>query len=153
MRRVDIDPTTGCYLWRGKVNPDGYGELPHRGRHSYPAHRFVYEALIEFPGKRFVLHKCDVRRCVNPEHLYLGTPADNVRDMKDRDRCYRGDSRTKLTWDDACAIREAAARGESKRGLARKYGVDVKTIHQVVLGISWNSSVRTRRVKRATLAE
>lgn len=64
-----------CWVWTGKRNRDGYGLW---GR-KY-AHRASMEIDGQPPGKAFVLHRCDNPPCVNPTHLYLGTPQDNMRD-------------------------------------------------------------------------
>jgi hypothetical protein len=72
---------TGCFLWMAKVNNKGYGRISVHNHSAY-AHRVSYE-LFRGPileGMQ-VLHKCDTPRCVNPEHLFLGTRKDNMQDM------------------------------------------------------------------------
>ena len=66
--------------------PAGYGQLTFNGNH-YTAHRFAFEQLVApVEGDNWVLHHCDNRKCVNPDHLYQGTPIDNRRDMLVRQR-------------------------------------------------------------------
>ena len=80
MSRVDVGP--GCWLWRGTTNSSGHGRFKIRTNVLVQAHRFVWEQLVgPIPDQLCVLHRCDVPNCVNPDHLFLGTQADNINDM------------------------------------------------------------------------
>jgi hypothetical protein len=85
---VSPEPNTGCWLWLGPEYAKGYGAF-HFNAQVERAHRAAYRLWIGEPNG-FVCHKCDVRFCVNPQHLYLGTHADNMRDMKTRNRAATG---------------------------------------------------------------
>lgn len=92
---------SGCWEWVGALSR-GYGQLTHKGKHQ-TAHRFSFEQLVEpIKDGMWVLHHCDNRCCVNPQHLYQGTPIDNRADMISRSR-----------WEHPWASRESCARGHN----------------------------------------
>lgn len=85
-----VDKTATCWLWTASVFENGYG-LFHLDDRNLKAHRYAYELLVgPIPDGLEVRHTCDVARCVNPEHLSLGTHAENMADMVERDRAARG---------------------------------------------------------------
>lgn len=78
---------SGCREWQGSLGSNGYGQVYYRGR-QHKAHRVSWiESHGTIPAGLCVLHRCDNRRCINPEHLFLGTVADNARDMMEKGRC------------------------------------------------------------------
>jgi hypothetical protein len=73
---------TGCWIWFGARSERGYGKMGTNRGPTVRAHRVSYEKYIgPIPEDKNVLHKCDVRDCVNPKHLFLGTNKDNTQDM------------------------------------------------------------------------
>ena len=134
---ISPEPNSGCWLWTGTVNRQGYGRW---GKKSRYAHRLVYETRHgAIPPGLCALHKCDNPCCVNPDHIFLGSRADNTRDMyaKGRDRT-TGDrsASAKLSSSDVATIR---ASNESLRTLGLRYGVGHSTIGKIKRGERWRN--------------
>lgn len=101
--------SAGCWLWTGSIVRTGYGQMWFNGgpMHTHRASWTIHNGAI--PDGLFVLHKCDVRRCVNPAHLFLGTAADNMQDARAKGRNIYGERHpfAKVTEDQVRAIRAA----------------------------------------------
>lgn len=83
-----IKKTRGCWLWLAAKNKDGYGTITFK-RVKHSSHRVVFELTYgAIPKGMCVCHKCDFTLCVNPDHLYLGTIADNNRDRARKGRSW-----------------------------------------------------------------
>jgi hypothetical protein len=140
---VKVDASGECWEWRAHRKPGGYGQFTVRKGYFASAHVVSY-ALTNgpIPAGMVVCHRCDNPPCVRPDHLFLGTQADNARDMiaKGRDgRRLRGEEKpgAKLTEDAVRAIRaEPRCQGYIKR-LAAKYGVSTRTIYTIRAGSKW----------------
>jgi hypothetical protein len=144
-----VDKTSGCWIWTGAKSKKGYGRFKFRGKLVSP-HRFSWE-LRNGPipkGEGFhgtcVCHKCDNPRCVNPDHLFLGTHKDNMRDAIAKGRIVLGGARgerigvSKLTDEKVKEIRNLYKSGEyALRKLAEMYSVGYSTIRDIVVGKSW----------------
>lgn len=122
---------SGCWLWQGCKDKQGYGQYGvHHKRHQ--AHRYAYTLSNgAVPHGMQVLHRCDTPACINPEHLFLGTNDDNM-----RDKALKGRAGTRLNLDQVREIKAALATG--KRGisaeLARKYQVSATLIYGIKVG-------------------
>lgn len=137
-----VDKTETCWLWNGKPNKDGYGRLQVSG---YPreAHRISWEINVgPIPSGMYVCHQCDIKICVRPDHLYIGTGADNISDTFGGERNWRA----KLTLEQVDHIRkEYNSDGISYAELGRKYGVSGACVWRIIAGKSW---VKMRRLAR-----
>lgn len=136
--RTSPDPNSGCWLWVGCFSRDGYGEIKVK-RASYLAHRLAWVAAGKSdPGVLHVLHHCDNRACVNPDHLFLGTNLDNVRDRQRKGRGLNLDGekngRAKLT---SAAVAHIRRREMKAKDYAALYGVGSSTICMIWSGRNW----------------
>lgn len=138
-----------CWPWTASRKAKGYGVFQSKrftGAHSKNAHRVAYErAFGPIPDGLLVCHSCDNPPCVNPAHLFLGTPADNAADSARKGRHWSATRRaewaakrsaSKLAQEDALAIRVST---EPARVLAHRFGVDESTVRRVRRGDSWKS--------------
>jgi len=137
--RTRKDENSGCLLWTGPLNKDGYGNASGTG-----AHRRSWEnEKGPIPKGLYVLHKCDVRHCVNPEHLYLGTQIHNMKDMVERGRSPvnmigSANNKTHLTDDDVRVIRAST---DSVHKLAKQYNISKSAVQNICYRTSWKHVV------------
>jgi hypothetical protein len=139
--RVDKGGVNGCWLWTGPVNSWGYARIRVNGL-NVQAHRYSWEIHNgAIPDDRWVLHKCDVRNCVNPAHLFLGTRQANVDDMMAKGRHMplvgEKNGQARLTSEDVKEIRRLHATGVAQRALARQFGVNRAMIYLIVRRKKW----------------
>ena len=143
----------GCWLWEGHRGHDGYGQVRYK-RRIHRANRVAY-MLFKGPiqADLYVCHTCDMRACVNPDHLFLGSNADNLADMAQKGRSAQGErnGRSKLTWAQVNAIRFLAA-WTGRAWLMQKYGVSKTTIEYIVTGKTWKKSSAPLRTPPTELA-
>ncbi len=138
-----LDAESGCWLWTASRDPKGYGWF-RAGSRSRHAHRISWELRRgSIPNKLHVLHACDNPPCVNPDHLFLGTNAENMADKMRKGRWRGGppsgeaNANAVLTEEAVRAIRVAARCGTSQRALARYFGVRQSTVWNVVHQKTW----------------
>ena len=114
-------PWCGCFVWTASLASHGYGDFRHNHKH-YLAHRAAWEQEHgPIPQGKHVLHKCDNRLCVNPEHLFLGSNEENMRDKVLKGRHVPGYCQIKLTTEQVAEIRELCASGTPQKELAAKF--------------------------------
>lgn len=145
-----VEKGEGCWEWQASLLGGGYGvycypingKLQNIGAHrvSWVIHNGPYDQ-----SNQVVCHKCDNRKCVNPDHLFLGTQSDNIKDAVKKRRFTVGSKHklSKLTEDDVRAIRKlytnvpAGYRKPAFASVAREYGVDPTIISRIVKGTIW----------------
>jgi hypothetical protein len=143
-----IDKTGDCWIWTGGRFAKGYGQFNMGGR-SRIASRVSYELFVgSIPGGLWVLHSCDNPPCVNPAHLFLGTPLDNSRDAQAKGRLVgnvklKGEAMDNagLADADALALRANRRAGMRNRDLAAKYGVTEQNAWQVCFARPWMDAI------------
>jgi len=143
MEFVEPVPESGCWIWMGNTNTERgeitYGRFSNGGKY-WLAHRFSYHLFNgEIPEDKFVLHKCDVRCCVNPEHLFIGDQKDNMQDMINKGRFGKrnvpsGEKNTfaKLSNYQVQSIRALFSFGAKLGELAEFYNVSKAQICRIV---------------------
>lgn len=140
---VEVDTRTGCWNWNRAVGKSGYGVVRVGKRSAVSAHRVAWETANEkqIPVDMCVLHRCDNKRCVNPDHLVLGTPQDNTLDSlaKGRKRTGTRMANHKLEISDLKIIRTSH---RSTNQLAAEFGVCWKTIDRVRRGLAYRNDAR-----------
>lgn len=145
------EPMSGCWLWIGARTQAGYGRLA-RNHKFFLAHRISRQISCGDvrPG-HLVCHSCDTPSCVNPEHLWVGTPEENTRDCMSKGRLKPGRllgedaSSSKLTDVTVLEIVKLHSEGTSCPDLARAFGVSRNTIGRVLNGETWSQVSGIRR--------
>jgi len=144
--RAIPEPNTGCALWAMSCFYNGYGQTKHPRTHRVMgAHRLSWELSNgPIPTGLQVCHKCDVPSCVNPDHLFLGTPKDNMADRGRKGRQHRPmgelQGSHKLTHEQAVTIlsEQRPLRLKKANELAEAFGITVAHVYRVRRGERWS---------------
>ena len=136
--KISPEPMSGCWLWNANARPDGYGYF-WDGQKRVRAHRFSFELYRHSVNDdTHVLHRCDTPACVNPDHLFLGTDADNNADRKMKGRVFRPrgqlSGRALLTEDDVKMIRLDR---RASRTVAAAFGITHTQVLYIRRRTSW----------------
>lgn len=130
---------TECWEWQGHLHANGYGRLTNKRKTQY-AHRFMYESFYgEIPEGMDVCHKCDNRKCVNPNHLFLGSRKDNMRDAMIKGRLQRGEERYNSVLNEEIVRKARKLRDEGLlvKEIANRFGVEVHTMGNAIRRKTW----------------
>lgn len=129
-RRIEVDPSSGCWLCSLALQGGGYCQIDAGGGRIGLVHRVSYVwHKGPIPAGAKVLHTCDVRRCCNPDHLWLGSDADNSRDA-----CMKGRRARKLTPDDVSCIRVMPG---PQVAIGHRFGVSRSLVSMIRTGATW----------------
>jgi len=140
--KVDKRGPDECWPWMGsKLVSGGYGRIFDGESKMLRAHRLSWEIAHgkPVPEGMHVCHTCDNPVCVNPNHLFIGTIADNNADMVEKGRQAKGESlpQSKVTEQDVRDIRRLYEEGWSQGALGRRYDITQPTVYDIVHRISW----------------
>lgn len=134
--KLTPDPRSGCLLWLGAVGSNGYGRFYYQGRIMH-AHRAAYAmAHGEIPKGLHVLHRCDRPLCVKPDHLFLGTNADNIADKVAKGRSTKGSRNPRAILKESQVLSILKRRG-SHAQVGAQFGVTARTVQAIRLGSNW----------------
>lgn len=126
----------GCWEWTAKRNNKGYGLFRTKIKSAWSfttASRVSYELTYGIiPKGKWVLHTCDNRGCVRPDHLFLGNHSDNMRDMHSKGR-----GRSILGPADAVRIHQLRAQGVPRAEVATMFGVSIASVKNITMGRTW----------------
>ena len=141
LARVQTEANTGCWLWERGTEASGYGTWPLPGKTKDRAHRVAFViAKGPIPRGHCVCHRCDTPGCVNPDHLFLGTQAQNLADMRRKGRSRMplvvgsANANAKITEDDVRAIR---ADPRNHTHVARDYGLTKQAVSMMRSRKTW----------------
>lgn len=150
LAKVVMVPESGCWIFMGALHERGYGiaGLGGRGEGTDRTHRIVYRHYFgEIPDGLFVCHKCDVRSCCNPDHLFIGTAKDNMQDCVKKGRSSKPPANphivgsvhklAKFTEEIVLSMRNDYQNGMRVCEIARKYGSNHRRIGKIVHRQSW----------------
>ena len=144
--RVDRLGPDKCWEWMGFIGNHGYGAISRGGRGGARvlAHRVSWEIVHgQIPDDLCILHKCDNRSCVNPDHLFLGTKKDNMMDCVDKKRHAFGErvAHARLTLEDVWWIRfTRQICGAALKDIGLVFGVSDSNVSMIISGRRWRST-------------
>lgn len=125
-----------CIIHRGRPNKNGYGYVYVSNKKQDRAHRVVYRLFVGYIHRsKMVCHSCDVRNCINPKHLFLGTAKDNSRDMSKKGRS--GNPGSKLSNENVLKIRRLYSSGCQSTEIGKKFGVSRSTVWNIGTKTTW----------------
>lgn len=143
--KVDKTPGHGpngdCWPWTGFISTRGYGisAIPGTGTSTTAQRVALMLSGVKLEPGQQGCHRCDYPPCCRPDHLFAGTAAENMADMRAKGRSQAGERNglAKLTTGDVIAMRRGRAEGKTLAQLATEFGVTIGTVRPAVLGRTW----------------
>ena len=141
MKNYQLD-SKGCWIFGGNHDKNGYGIFMHGRGKQLRAHRVSFEFHHGgLNAEMLVCHSCDNPSCINPNHLFMGTPKDNTQDMikKGRRANQKGSKHpsAKLNEDQICLIKNQRSSGKTLKDIASQFNVSFQAISSICKGKSW----------------
>lgn len=142
-RNIEKDDN-GCWIWQKGLNSDGYGQISINAE-KHRVHRMAYQEWVgEIPSGKEVCHKCDVRACCNPKHLFIATHKENVHDMikKGRRASSSGERNGKSTLleKEVFEVFDRVLWGETDEFISDVFGVEAHVIQKIRSGVTWSKT-------------
>jgi len=134
-----VDKSGDCHEWTASFGNSGYGQF-YFNYQKFSAHRKAYELYHgAIPEGMFVLHRCDNKKCVNPEHLFLGAHKENMQDKTAKGRQIKGSGieQAVLTDPQVVQIKQRLRQGDVHTRIAKDFGVSRATISMISNGTNW----------------
>lgn len=137
-----VHKTDGCWLWTASLDNHGYGQIQ-RSREQHPIRAHIYSYELHYgsiPAGLCVCHRCDIPACIRPDHLFLGTHTDNLKDSASKGRMHRGErtGNAKLTNKEVIEIKSLLANHVPQKVIAKKFKVSHANICAINTGYSWS---------------
>lgn len=141
---VSLPDENGCMNWVGVIGKSGYGQHNLLNKKIMRAHRFSYQHFFgNIKNEDLVCHRCDNRKCVSPDHLFIGTAQDNMNDMKNKGRgkYYHGEKNhiSKLTEIDINNIRQMRKNGNTYKQISNHFNVHIQNIAAIIQNRTWRN--------------
>ena len=146
-----VSKSNDCWIWTGAKTKNGYGvfQKGRRGELLYKAHRFSFEIHKgEIPTGMIIMHQCDNKICVNPDHLTAGNHSQNLKDAWDRNlrsmtrknRKAIGEMSKKLSFEDVQKIKELRSYGQTLKSIGNQFNVSLSNVHNIITGKTWKTT-------------
>ena len=137
-RHIERLPESGCWIWMGATLENGYGKVRYAEMKSALAHRASYSYYKGGLSKdKYVCHTCDIPSCVNPNHLFLGTPTENQQDSKRKGRAIR--ATFKLEKSKIYEIKSYLTHGYSQKEIANLFGISQSMVSMINTKKAWSN--------------